>query len=550
MGLFQTARRRVVLRWLMAACLLGAGYVPVAMAALAENIAIDPKAMALGNAVTADPPAVMSIHFNPAGLTRVTVPRTKTDNITVAKISTNERFIADPDMNIGGFRDDPLDGAKQGQGTHRLYLPGLGLMPWHPPILVAGALGFTWHQEGSPFTFGNASAYPTFMMSLDRSNEPNGPSLYQGRTVLMERLVLASPSVGYKFSDTLSFGIAAPIAFHAIFINTDMRMPNKLLGTMGSLQKAVCPGGNGQMFDTLTFGLCGGGPEGMLNPFKRVANLELDMTAPLDPTVNFGVLWEPKSWFAMGATFQGGSKTIFKGTYKFTVDPVMRLFVQGIHSSLLGPVVAATTGMPTSIPEVQTGNVITTVPFPDRFQMGFKVKPTPKLQFTVDFSYTDWAKMKTMTLKFDNDIEMLKMAHIFGITPSNQLTMNLGFVNVWNWGMGMQYQVSDRFALRFGYEPRKSSLPLSQLAVLAPMPDTVVKSIGFEYKKRAREFSTGTAFNVTYSHMTGRYYVPARTSCNMNCDDFFNIVYNPYAAMDVNGSITIRYLGIGISHEF
>ncbi len=71
--------------------------------------------------------------------------------------------------------------------------------------------------------------------------------------------------------------------------------------------------------------------------------------------------------------------------------------------------------------------------------------------------------------------------------------------------------------------------------MLAPLPDTVVKSIGFEYKMRAKEFSTGTVFNVTYSHMTGRYYVPARTSCNMNCDDFFNIVYNPYAAMDVNG---------------
>ena len=30
--------------------------------------------MALGNAVTADPPAVMSIHFNPAGLTQHGVP--------------------------------------------------------------------------------------------------------------------------------------------------------------------------------------------------------------------------------------------------------------------------------------------------------------------------------------------------------------------------------------------------------------------------------------------------------------------------------------------
>mgnify|MGYP003381009982 CR=1 FL=1 len=50
--------------------------------------------------------------------------------------------------------------------------------------------------------------------------------------------------------------------------------------------------------------------------------------------------------------------------------------------------------------------------------------------------------------------------------------------------------------------------------------------------------------------MTGRYNVPARTDCNLNCDGFFNIVYNPYAAMDVSGGITIRYLGIGISHEF
>jgi long-subunit fatty acid transport protein len=238
--------------WWLRVC-SGAAITPVAQAAINENIAVDPKAMALGNAVTADPPAVMSIHFNPAGLTRVTAPRTKTDNIMVVKISTNEQFRSAPDVNIGGFKDDPFSGTGQGQGTHRLYLPGLGLMPWHPPILIAGALGFTWHQEGSPFTFGNASVYPTFAMTLDRNNEPNGPSLFQGRTVVMQRLVLASPSVGYKYSDTLSVGIAAPIAYHAMFINTDMRMPNKLLGTIGSLQKAVCPGGNGQVFRHLDF---------------------------------------------------------------------------------------------------------------------------------------------------------------------------------------------------------------------------------------------------------------------------------------------------------
>ncbi|NIQ10379.1 MAG: hypothetical protein GWO08_00395, partial [Gammaproteobacteria bacterium] len=44
-----------------------------ANAALIENMTIlHPKATALGNAVTADPPGVDSIHYNPAGLTRIT----------------------------------------------------------------------------------------------------------------------------------------------------------------------------------------------------------------------------------------------------------------------------------------------------------------------------------------------------------------------------------------------------------------------------------------------------------------------------------------------
>ena len=42
-----------------------------AQAQLAQNLTIHPKALALGNAVTADPPGVMAIHYNPAGLTRL-----------------------------------------------------------------------------------------------------------------------------------------------------------------------------------------------------------------------------------------------------------------------------------------------------------------------------------------------------------------------------------------------------------------------------------------------------------------------------------------------
>ena len=42
-----------------------------AEAQLAQNLTIHPKALALGNAVTADPPGILSIHYNPAGLTKL-----------------------------------------------------------------------------------------------------------------------------------------------------------------------------------------------------------------------------------------------------------------------------------------------------------------------------------------------------------------------------------------------------------------------------------------------------------------------------------------------
>jgi len=85
------------------------------------------------------------------------------------------------------------------------------------------------------------------------------------------------------------------------------------LSQVGQLQKAVCPEGNGTVIDTLTFGLCGGGPEGMVNPFERAANIDFDMRSSFDPTVNVGVLWEPKPWFAFGLVYQRGARTTYTG---------------------------------------------------------------------------------------------------------------------------------------------------------------------------------------------------------------------------------------------
>jgi long-subunit fatty acid transport protein len=530
-------------RRLLAILVLGTGIAPLARADLADNLTASPTAMALGNAVTADPPGVESIHFNPAGLARIS-GNTKTDAVFIASIRANASFKSAPDLNLGGFKDDPLNNTHTGPARQAIYVPVVGVPHWRLPAAIAPGLGFTFNTPGSPFTFGTAT-YLSMAYTLDRTKDKDDPGRYQGKLMDIQRLVYLSPSVGYKVSDTWSVGVGIPIAYSAFAIDTDMRFPNKLLGTIGKLQEGVCPNGNSNVVDSFFFGLCGGGPEGMLNPFKKAASFNIDMTAPIEPTINLGVLWEPKSWFALGVGFQGGSNTTYKGSYSFHTDPMLRHFVDGMNSSLLGPIVGAVVGFPVRIPEVQAGSVISAIPHPSRIQAGIKVKPVDFLQFNMDVGYSDWSKWKTVKLKFDQDIALLQMGRLFGVANPRELVLNMGMKNVVSYGFGMQAQVTKKLALRMGYEPRKSSIPADSISLFSPMPDTTLKSVGFQYK-----FDSGGMLNVTGSYLKGKYKVPARTDCNLNCDNFFNLIYNPYAGMDVAGDLVLRYFGLSYTHSF
>jgi long-subunit fatty acid transport protein len=538
--------RRPLYRQLLAAALVtpfAAGVLPCAHAALTDNLTVSSTAMSLGNAVTADPPGIESIHFNPAGLARMT-GQSRTDAVWAASIRNNVSFTQPPGFDIGGWTEDPLAGTHTGPVRQRLMLPGLGLMPWKLPAVVTPGLGFSYNSPGSPFTFATM-AYTPQAFSIDRSKDPNDPGRFDGKVVQIQRLVYLSPSVGYKVSDTLSVGVAVPIAHAGFAIGTDMRMPNPLLGITGKAQQGWCPENGGNPLDTLTVGLCSGGPEGRLNPFKQVGGLNIEMTSPVDPTLNFGVLWEPSDRFALGFVYQSGSKTVYTGRYEITAKPMVRKFVEGLYSSLQGPIIAATLGLPTSIPESQSGNVTATIPYPAHVQLGVKFKPIKRLQFNVDAGYTDWRSWDNLTFKFDQNIRLLEVARMFGISDPSQLKIPRGYRNVVSWGFGMQAEVSRRLTLRAGYEPRKSSVPGDKIDLMAPLPDTKVFSLGFNLK-----LDTTRDINFGASYMKGTFNVPANTDCNLNCNNFFNIIYNPYAGLDVAGDLRVRYVGANFTQRF
>jgi long-subunit fatty acid transport protein len=522
--------------------LLTLSLLPGARAALTENLAVSPAAMSMGNAVTADPQGLDAVHFNPAGLTRLE-GRVREDTIFGASLRMRSEFHQPQGYDIGGFTQDPLDGTVSDHNRQTLFLPLAGVPNWRLPFVAAAGLGISLNQPDSPWTFATAVYVPQ-AVGFDRSKNPDDPGRFQGKRVVIQRLVYASPSVAYKFSDELSVGLSIPIAHQGFALDTDMRFPNKLIGIFGRLQDAWC-GDNGNPLDVFGFGICGGGKEGRLNPYTTAGSMRFEATSPADPTFNLGVLWEPTDWFGLGAVYQSGSRTVLTGRYNFHAEPMFRKLVQGMYSSLQGPIVAATLGFPTSIPEEQSGNMTLVLPYPPHVQVGVKLKPVERLQLNVDANWTDWGQWNQLTFQFDQQVRFLQMARLFGQADASKLVIPRGYRSNVHFGYGAEIELMHGLKLRLGYEPRKSSIPQDKIDLIAPLPDMKVRSLGLNWTTE-----DGTQLIVAASLAKGSYKVPADGSCNLNCTNFFNVIYNPYAGLDVSGETRLRYFGVSVTRPF
>ena len=151
-----------------------AAALPAARAGVTDNLATSPTAMAMGNAVTADPPGIESIHFNPAGLARLTGTH-HIDTIFVASIRNPNKFVTAPDIDIGGFKNDPLNGTSSGPVRQAVALPFIGIPKARLPAVAVPGLGFSYNAPGSRWTFGTM-VYLSQAMSMDRSKDPNDPA--------------------------------------------------------------------------------------------------------------------------------------------------------------------------------------------------------------------------------------------------------------------------------------------------------------------------------------------------------------------------------------
>lgn len=509
-------------------------------AVLGEDLGVSPEAMSLGNAVAADPPGIYSIHFNPAGLTRLEGTQAQA-SVLSPWFKHEVKFSAPRNFGVFNFTDDPVKNRTSRTSRAALQIPFTDQMisaPQGLPVPASG--GISYSPPNSSLTFATA-IYPQLAGGIDRSTK-NDPARFGGQKAGGSRFTYFSPSIGYEFSDRLSFGASIGLSYVGIAAQSKLRAPNPIVGLARTIDEDICPTLEG----TGAFGLWifGAGCRGLgLGPFESAGEIKLSLDDSVVPHYNLGMLWEPSDWFALGVTYRSKAKLQLSGDYEIDYSEDFEELIDGLNTGPIFRIVFRALQLPQQSSDVQEGRVNAEVTFPDHIKVGTKIKPTSNTQINLDWGWTNWDELDTVKVKFDRPNDLLRFGRLLTGQGLTQLNLPRGYKSEGYWGVGFTYDFMDFYQLRLGYEDRQSSIPEDKIGLFGPLPDAQLYGAGLGY-----QWSRSLYLDFSLSHLRAVTDVPAGTSSNLNQTGVGNIIYNPYAGLDVGfetvatiGSVTMNY---------
>ena len=547
--------RNIRLSPLVTAILLS-GFSTVSFAQLGTNLSVDLRALSMGNAVTADPPGVSAIHYNPAALSKIKGLQTDFQGI-VALFDIQREFTVPEGYNVFGYSDDPLvcndgpevqsdlctdfKGPVKGDVEYvSLYVPGLkkivDLGEGQP--LVAPTNGIAYNPPGSKATYATAIYAP---LVAGFGHEDGNPANYMGQQVALERITYLSPSIGYQVSDQLSIGASIGMSYQAIAMKTDLRFPNELIGMLRMIDEVVCTPfkeNSDIITDILLLGICNA-DEGM-NPFGKFGQMKISAEQSLSPSYNLGVLWEPTEDFSFGLVYQSAAKMRLKGKYHIDNAKAPQEMIKGLMTSPTGQILAAILGFPTYIPNSESGLVSMDFEYPAHAQAGIKYRVLPDLQVNFDIGWTNYKAWDEFKFEFDRSITALKIAKLLSANITDtSLALPMGFQSPWNFGIGVEYSVTDRLKLRAGYEPRTSAIPKDKRNTMVPINGAQLFGLGVGYR-----FDADTEVDLSIGFLRSKDNIPANSSSLANQTGVNNLLLNPYAGLNVKTDTKITIMGL------
>jgi long-chain fatty acid transport protein len=115
--------------------------------------------------------------------------------------------------------------------------------------------------------------------------------------------------------------------------------------------------------------------------------------------------------------------------------------------------------------------------------LGLSLKATDKLTLNADAQYTNWKKIDTIDITYDDAVWQAFKKHAqLGAAFNNDFELN--WKDAIQWRFGLEYAISEKLAMRAGYYYDPSPSPAETLNILLPEITYNVITVGFGYKTK------------------------------------------------------------------
>lgn len=539
-----------------------------AHAVLTDSLTIgSPKALSLGHAVTADPPGIDSIHFNPAGLVRIPGRKLHTKVVAGAfgielkfgeHTESREAFIEEwkrtDNLPDGAFDDSVANSTSTTEGAS-LMLPFFGMTDI--PVTIAPIGGATYSPPGSRFTIGTNVYMP---LGVGFFRDEDDPGRYMGERLGFSLITYFSPSIAYRLTDSLSVGATVTFNYAAVGLDLAFREPNaffKFLDEVGG----ECTGdptqpkpfdrdenGNITQIEIGNFAALCGGKVGL---YDDLGYLSFEVENMLTLGMNIGFLWEPTPWFTAGLVYQAPIDMEMEGDYVWRNTDAWQAFGSVLFRDaniVLARQLLEAVGLalPTG-DQFSRGVAKLEMEMPEHYALGVSVQVLPRLKVNMDYKFTGWSSWQGIPIKFENPIDFMTLAEYLQPEAATRtsLTFPLGLEDGWNWALGFEYQYNDRLALRFGIEDRPTSIPKEARSPLLPMDSGKLLAAGFSY-----DLESGAQIEFGVGFFSSSVHMPGNTSRLGNSENPNLVIYNPYSGRDITADLSATLFDFSYVQDF
>ena len=535
---------------------------------LLHNVTIgNSKALALGNAVTADPPGIDSIHFNPAGLSKIkgrqfnvkllaaqvgldadigapTRPgdaslntfyriQYNADNCDGADPGTAESPNPVPRQDLlNCWGEDPVANTSSSDAGPALMLPFVGFT--EIPLLAFPSGGVAFEDPTRGWTFGTA-VYSPQGIGYTRDSDDSGS--YQGIGVGVTRLTYFSPTIAIPVNDELSFGVGVNFSYQGMALDTKIRAPIETTRFLEQLEQ-IAEDAGAELH--------------ILQPYDTVGRLSLEMEDFLSVGFNFGILYEPYDWLSFGFVYQSETTSDLSGDYTMENTQAFYDTTHGLSETGLDSLLIAFGGAPFNATFVESGTVELEYIMPQSFAFGTSVKLLPNFKLNVDLKWIEYSVWDELKFQFSNNVDFLTLSSVIytlsGLKDNadpDEMRIRRAYDDVWSVAIGGEYQWNDNLVLRAGYEPRTGAIPDSSADLLFPIGDADLFTFGFGLQLSATSQIEG-AFGYLYSKQD----IDACVSKNANNCQEGDVVYNPYYSMPFETETTAYIFTLSYDQKF